>query len=205
MALHESPEHSIYKDIRQKILIGQIKEGERLVETTLAAFYQASRLHIKSALRLLEQESLAQHIPQCGFVAKAVTEAVLEEIIELRIALERAVFRRLLEVATEEDIAHLRKTVQRVAVFLQNDMLEDAMEEVDHFYSFVYQMSRFERITAILATYADYLQIIRRKSALDTSRNEASLRLLLDMMDAIERRDSEALLKHLERRRISAE
>lgn len=205
MAQHASPEYLIYKDLRQKILVGQIKEGDRLTETTLAAEYQASRLHIKSALRLLEQESLAQHIPQCGFVAKEVTDEALEEIVELRIALERAVFSRLVEVATEEDILHLRKTVQRVAVFLQNDMLEDAMEEVDHFYAFVYRMSRYERITAILSTYSDYIGIIRRKSATDAQRNQASLQLLLDMMDAMERRDKQALLQQVERRRLSAE
>lgn len=200
-----SPEYVIYKDLRQKILMGQLKEGDRLIETALAADYKASRLHIKSALRLLEQENLAQHIPQCGFIAKEVTEAAMDEIVELRIALERAVFRRLLEVATEEDHARLRKMVQHIAVFMQNDMIEDAMEEVDHFYNFVYQLSRFERITAILSTYTDYLQIIRRKSALDAQRNHDSLQLLLDMMDAIEKRDLETLLKHIERRRITAD
>lgn len=205
MEQNTSPEFSIYKDLRRKILLGKIGEGERLVETVLAADYKASRLHIKSALRLLEQEHLAQHIPQCGFVAKEVTEDAIEEIVELRIALERVVFKRLLEVITEEETTHLRRTTQRVAVFLQNDMMEDAMEEVDHFYSFVYEKSRFERITSILDTYTDYLKIIRRRSAEDQERNQASLKLLQDMMDAIEARDMEALMRHVERRRITAD
>lgn len=205
MEQNTSAEFLIYKDLRQKILLGKIGEGERLVETVLAAEYKASRLHIKSALRLLEQEQLAQHIPQCGFVAKGVTDEAIDEIVELRIALERVVFKRLLEVITEEETAHLRRTTQRVAVFLQNDMMEDAMEEVDHFYSFVYEKSRFERITAILDTYTDYLKIIRRRSAADEERNQASLKLLQDMMDAIEAKDAEALMRHIERRRITAE
>ena len=79
------------------------------------------------------------------------------------------------------------------------------MEEVDHFYSFVYEKSRFERITAILDTYTDYLKIIRRRSAADEERNQASLKLLQDMMDAIEAKDAEALMRHIERRRITAE
>ncbi len=205
MEQNTSAEFLIYKDLRRKILLGKIGEGERLVETVLAAEYKASRLHIKSALRLLEQEQLAQHIPQCGFVAKGVTDEAIDEIVELRIALERVVFKRLLEVITEEETAHLRRTTQRVAVFLQNDMMEDAMEEVDHFYSFVYEKSRFERITAILDTYTDYLKIIRRRSAADEERNQASLKLLQDMMDAIEAKDAEALMRHIERRRITAE
>lgn len=205
MTENKNSEYRIYKDLRQKILLGEIKEGDRLVETSLAAEYQASRLHIKSALRLLEQENLAQHIPQCGFVAKEVTDEAIDEIVELRIALERVVFKRLIEVITDEEIEYLRRTTQRVAVFLQNDMMEDAMEEVDHFYSFVYEKSHLERITGILDTYTDYLKIIRRRSSVNADRNQASLKLLQDIMDAIEARDTEALLRHNERRRITAE
>lgn len=205
MEEHTSSEFSIYKSLCKKILLGEIHEGERLVETMLAAQYQASRLHIKSALRLLEQEHLAQHIPQCGFVAKEVTGEAIAEIVELRIALERVVFQRLMEVISEEEIAYLRKVTQHVVVFMQNDMKEDAMERVDHFYSFVYEKSCYERITSILDTYTDYLKIIRRRSASDEARNQASLKLLQDIMDAIEQRDTNTLLHHIERRRIEAE
>lgn len=205
MEENKNAEYEIYKELRRKILLGEIKEGERLVETTLAADFHASRLHIKSALRLLEQENLAQHIPQCGFVAKGVTEEAIEEIVELQIALERVVFKRLVQVITDEEIAQLRKTTQRVVVFLQNDMVEDAMEEVDHFYSFVYEKSHLERITSILDTYTDYLKIIRRRSASDIDRNQASMQLLQDIMGAIEKRDTETLLRHIERRRITAD
>ncbi len=205
MGEYKNAEYEIYKDLRRKILLGEISGGDRLVETALAADYKASRLHIKSALRLLEQENLAQHIPQCGFVAKGVSDEAIEEIVELRIALERAVFKRLVQVISDEEIAHLRKTTQRVAVFLQNDMLEDAMEEVDHFYSFVYEKSRFQRITSILDTYTDYLKVIRRRSASDIDRNQASLQLLQDIVNAIENRDTELLLRQIERRRLTAD
>lgn len=205
MEYKDNPEIYIYKDIRRKILGGQIKEGDRLVETALAAGYQASRLHIKSALRLLEQENLAQHIPKCGFIAIGVTEEAVKEIVELRIALERVVFKRLVEIASGEEIAQLRKMVQRATVFFQNDMTEDVMEEVDRFYSFVYEKSKLVRISSILETYTDYLQIIRRKSALDAERNQASLKLFREIMDAIEKRDVETLLQCIERRRMDEE
>ena len=79
------------------------------------------------------------------------------------------------------------------------------MEEVDNFYSFVYEKSRFERIASILDTYGDYLKIIRRRSASDIDRNHASLQLLQDIMGAIEKRDTEGLLGQIERRRITAD
>ncbi len=205
MKKNMTAEMAIYKDLRKRILLGEIGDGARLVETSLALEYEASRLHIKSALRFLEQEGLATHIPQCGFVAKSVTEQAIEEIIEIRIALERVVFKRLIEMISEEEVAHLNKTVQRVSVFVENNMIEDAMEELDHFYNFVYEKSHYERITAILDTYGDYLKIVRRRSASDEKQNRESLAILQKMMEAIEKRDIDALLYQVERRRIESE
>ena len=198
---NSGPEYLIYRDLRRKILQGQIHDGERLVETALAASYQASRLHIKSALRLLEQEQLARHIPQCGFAARGLDEEAFGEIIELRIALERVVFARLAEKASQEQVAHLSKIVRRVAAFLSTDMLEDAMEEVDDFYSYAYEISGLNRITAILQTYGDYLKISRRRSASVAARNEASLRILQALVGALEKRDAAEVLRQVERRR----
>ena len=205
MVQNTSAEYMIYKDLRQKILTGEIQDRERLVETTLASAYQASRLHIKSALRLLEQENLAQHILKCGFVAKSLSPQAIEEIVELRIALERVVFKKLAETITDGEIAQLKKIVQRVAVFMENDMVEDAMEELDLYYSICYEKSGLERIPAILDVYTDYLKIIRRRSAEDKAQNLASLKLLQDMTAAMEKRDVETLLHHIERRRSEAE
>lgn len=205
MKKNVTAEMIIYKDLRKKILLGEIGDGARLIETSLAAEYEASRLHIKSALRFLEQEGLAIHIPQCGFVAKSVTEQSIEEIIEIRIALERVIFKRLIEVISDEEVAHLKKTVQRVAVFVENNMIEDAMEELDHFYNFAYEKSHYERITAILNTYGDYLKIVRRCSASDEKQNKESLAILQKMMEAIEKKDTKALLYQVERRRIESE
>ena len=205
ISIATNPEVLIYKDIRKKILTGELKDGDRLIETSLASRYQASRLHIKSALRLLEQESLAEHIPMSGFIVKGLTEDAFHEIVEMRIALERVLFCRILEVAKDEDISRLKKITRRVSVFLENNMLEDAMLEVDRFYSDIYALSGYTRITEILDTYSDYLKVIRRKSAGENERSKKSMEVLLQIMQALEDRDRDALVRNIERRRLEAE
>lgn len=201
----EEPEFPIYRDLRHKIISGEIGDGARLIETALARNYQASRLHIKSALRLLEREHLAEHIPRRGFFAKSVTEEDIAEIIDLRIALERVVFSRFLARATEADIATLRHLIQRIAAFLESGMIDDAMSEVDRFYEYVYDQSGCWRITSILATYDEYLKSIRRRSADQTERNVAAYHVLENIVDAIEMHDAPRLMHEIERRRIEAE
>lgn len=193
MADQNSPEIFVYKDLRKKILTGELKDQERLVETTLAAQYNVSRLHIKSALRLLEQEQLAEHIRMRGFQVKEFTEEAINEILELRYALDLVTFKRFMSVASKEDISRLRKMTQRIAVFFQNEMIEDAMLDLDSFYSFIYEKSGYIHITAILDKYSDYFKIIRRQTTTDAKLNQEAAQLLVRIMDAIEETNSELL------------
>ena len=193
MAKKNNPEIMVYKDLREKILTGELKDKDRLVETTLAAQYDVSRLHIKSALRLLEQEQLAEHIMMCGFQVKGFTEESMEEIGELHLALDCIIFARFTKTALEEEIAYLWKTAQRIKVFFQNNMVEDAMEELDNFYSYVYAKSGYIHITAILEKYSDYFKILRRQFTSDQRLNLETAELLLQIVQAMEEKDIDAL------------
>lgn len=201
----EGPEFPIYRDLRQKILAGDIQDGDRLTETALAREYNASRLHIKSALRLLEQEHLAAHIPQRGFFAQGVTENDLLEINDMRIALERVVFARLLDRVSTDDIARMRHMTKRIGAFMATEMLEDAMAELDEFYRFAYELSSCWRIVAILETYDEYLKFIRRRSVRLTDSNEESLYIVERIIDALEQHDYDTLMTEIERRRLDSE
>lgn len=200
MTKKTNPEVSIYKALRKKILTQELKKGDRLVETTLAKEYDASRLHIKSALRLLEQEHLAEHIPMCGFQVTGFTEDAMEEIEELRLALDKVTFAKFARTAAPADIAHLWKMAQRVKVFFQNNMVDDAMEELDHFYSFVYEKSGYIHITAILDKYSDYFKIMRRQSTSEFDLNMQAAELLFQIVEAVEKKDIDGLAAKLGQR-----
>lgn len=201
----EGPEFPIYRDLRQRILAGEIKNGDRLTETALARKYDASRLHIKSALRLLGQEHLAVHIPQRGFFAQGVTESDLQEINDMRIALERVVFLRLLERANAKDVEHMRHMTKRIGAFMDSNMVDDAMAELDEFYRFAYERSCSWRIVAILETYDEYFKFIRRRSVRLTDSNEESFRIVERIVDAIEQHDAGKLMREIERRTLDSE
>lgn len=200
MADKNSREIYVYKDLRKKILMGELKNNERLVETSLAMQYDVSRLHIKSALRLLEQEQLAEHIRMCGFQVKEFTEEAMNEVIELRYALDLVIFKRFMNVASKEYITRLRKMAQRINVFFQNEMIEDAMLELDNFYGFIYEKSGYIHITAILDKYSDYFKIIRRQFTSDAKLNQKAVQMLFCIIDAIEEKDLDLLTTMLGQR-----
>lgn len=194
-------ENDIYLDLRKKILTNKLKKGDRLVETALATHYQTSRLHIKSALRLLENEQLAEHILQSGFIVCGVDTGILDEVIILREALEKVVVKKVIAVALPEDIKAMRHMVERLSLFVHNGMIEDVMVELTKLYDYMYELCGYKRIVSILRMYSDYIVYIRRR----VSRQEDHLvayDTINGLMSAIEARDEEAAMKMIERRTI---
>ena len=56
----------VYQTLREAILKGNLKPGERLMEMKLANKLGVSRTPIREAIRMLEQEGLALTIPRRG-------------------------------------------------------------------------------------------------------------------------------------------
>lgn len=152
----------IYNDLKKKILSGELAHDERLVEVTTAEAYEASRLHAKEAFRLLEMERLVKHKPHRGFIVRGLTTEMIHEIIEIRQALEKVIFKEIIETATDEQLADVARKAKRFEVFVRSDMTEDAYEELKAMYEEVYALSAYKRIIKILDQYEDYIDLIRK-------------------------------------------
>jgi DNA-binding GntR family transcriptional regulator len=74
--------------LRDAIVTGKLKPGERLKENGLASQMSVSRSPIREAFRQLEQEGLIVSIPNQGSFVKVFDEDDVREIFTLRSALE---------------------------------------------------------------------------------------------------------------------
>lgn len=66
----------VFNTLREAILKGELKPGERLMELQLAAKLGVSRTPIREAIRMLEQEGLAVTIPRKGAEVAKMTERI---------------------------------------------------------------------------------------------------------------------------------
>ena len=78
----------VFNTLRQAILKGELKPGERLLEIALAERLGVSRTPVREAMRKLEQEGLVVMIPRRGAQVASITEKDLNDVLEVRIALE---------------------------------------------------------------------------------------------------------------------
>jgi DNA-binding GntR family transcriptional regulator len=94
--------------VREAILAGCFRLGDRLTQEKLAAQLGVSRTPIREALYLLEREGLVRLIPRKGAIVGGFDERDVVEIYEVRELLEPHAAVRACEIASPEDIDGLR-------------------------------------------------------------------------------------------------
>jgi DNA-binding GntR family transcriptional regulator len=122
---HAAPlRQQITRLLREDILSGTFQPGDALRESALCETYEVSRTVVREALRQLEAERLVTVVPHHGPAVTVLTPCDIEQIYEVRRALEglvgelfvarapEQVKRELRELLTEMETSYLRGTVR---------------------------------------------------------------------------------------------
>jgi DNA-binding GntR family transcriptional regulator len=93
----------VYSALRTRILSFELKPGEKILESDVAQNLGVSRTPIREALNKLEQEGLIRMLPNKGYFVSDVTTKEIEELYEIREALEVLAIRGAARNATAGD------------------------------------------------------------------------------------------------------
>lgn len=107
--------------LRDLILKGELKAGDRLVEHTLTDALGVGRGPLREAIRTLEGSRLLHRTPNSGVRVTTLTTGDIEQILRVREALEGMACRQAAENMTSQEIARLRALVDS----LQSDLEQD--------------------------------------------------------------------------------
>ena len=101
----------VYRILKERILDGESKPGERLKERDLVAELGASRTPIREALRQLSSEGLVVTRPRRGIIVADLEPREVNEIFELGVILESFAAKLAAISAQEDDIDRLKSLV----------------------------------------------------------------------------------------------
>ena len=79
---------SLADHLRQKILAGELRAGERIRESSIATALNISRAPLREALRLIEYGGLIEKTPNRSYVVATFDQRDIHELATLRTALE---------------------------------------------------------------------------------------------------------------------
>lgn len=186
---YPSIREEVFKYFRQKILKGEALPGSKLTESQLAEEMGISRTPVREALHSLEMEKLIQSVPRLGYVVREITKEDVEEIIEIRLALEPLAAKWCAEKLLPKDIKRLGKIVLLSDRYLERGDALKVVELDGEFHEIIYRASKSQRIEAILQTLRDHMLRFRmiglRVPEIARRSNEGHRRIV----DAIKRKD----------------
>jgi len=113
----------IYEKIREDILHGILRPGERIVEVSLCEAYNIGRSHVRTILSQLENEGLMTVVPNKGASVSKFSIEEINEIFNIRALLEGYSVRLTCGRVTKSQIAYLEKLHRN---------LHQAASEVDY-------------------------------------------------------------------------
>src|SRR5512133_2830966 len=98
---------AVYRKLRQNILKGKLKPGQKIVMADLAKEFGLSETPVREAIRRLESDGYVQFTPHMGAVVTGIDEGQLVEIYLIRSELEALAARLAGAYVTERDLDFL--------------------------------------------------------------------------------------------------
>jgi DNA-binding GntR family transcriptional regulator len=191
--------------LREAILHGQFRPGDRIRQEDIAERFGASRLPVREALRMLEAEGLTEHEPNKGARVPRLTQHEVEVIYKMRERLEPLALVESLPLLTEIDHERLADVQRRIE---ENTDLELFLDLDREFHMLTYSGCAIDPLNSMVTRLWNSTQHYRRAYVALGGQSRmwvvnSEHRLILDAVVRRDATDGERFLEgHIRRTRI---
>lgn len=140
----------VYNTLRQAILRGELKPGERLMEIQLANKLGVSRTPVREAIRKLELDGLVLMIPRKGAEVADISEKSLKDVLEVRKALEELAVQLACEKISKAQIAELKEAAEEFKKILKSNDITQIAEADVCFHDVIYMATDNQKLIQLL-------------------------------------------------------
>lgn len=182
---------AMYQALKQALLSGDIRGGQRLIIADIAKHHNVSPMPVREAIKRLQQEGWVDVLPHIGAVAKTTDLAKFKEIVEVRTHLEVLATVTATQRITARALLRLERLVARMEKNLQSTEVHKAMRMDRKFHFALYENSPNAFLVESVAALWDRASISQFIFAWDSFRAAASLKEHKAILDAVSRRDAQ--------------
>lgn len=151
----------VFEYLRNAILNGTLKPGERLMEISLAEQLGVSRTPVREAIRKLEKEKFVEMIPRKGAYVANLTARDILEVLEIRIVLEGFASKLAAERMDEADIAELEDNLKGFNEALEVLDRPEMIRKDNEFHNKIYSAAKNNKLIEIVQELHDQFQRFR--------------------------------------------
>lgn len=197
----------VFNTLRQAILTGELKPGERLMEIHLADRLGVSRTPIREAIRKLELEGLVVMIPRKGAQVAKITEKNLKDVLEVRRALDTLAVRLACKRMDDTYKKQLREACDEFAKVVKCSNTKDITEADVRFHDIINQSTGNDRLIQLVNNLAEQMYRYRLEYIKDAAYHNRLIDEHEEIYNAILERDEEraarAVVVHIDNQEAS--
>ena len=138
----------VYLWIKNAIINGDLKPGERIVQETLTEQLQVSRTPVRDALQRLDSEGLVIIRPFHGATVFELSPERIHEIYQIRILLESFAAQKALDFITDETLSELSSLNKQILA--NNSDIQECTACDRAFHGIICATSKLEYVNSIL-------------------------------------------------------
>ncbi|HHY19102.1 MAG TPA: GntR family transcriptional regulator [Firmicutes bacterium] len=195
----------VFEALREAIINGTLKPGERLMEVQLAEEMGVSRTPVREAIRKLELEKLVVMVPRKGAYVADISKTEIAEVFEIRRALEGLAAQLAADRATDDQLETLERYLFRISEAIDKGDLEATIMLDTEFHNELYQAANNERLGEMINNLREHIQRYRSTSLAHPGRMKQALSEHRRIVESIGKRDATLAKKLAEEHIINAE
>jgi DNA-binding GntR family transcriptional regulator len=195
--------HTLYDElvgrIRDMIIEGQLEPGSRIHEGQLGHALGVSRTPLREALKFVASEGLIDLVPGRGGVVRQLTPRDVRNMLDVLATLEVLAGRLACRNATQRQIAEVRQLHDRMMGFYAERQRLEYYKLNQAIHSAIAAMSDNDFLASTHEAIQSRLKRIRFIGNEAPAQWDAAVREHIEMIEALEKRDEDALAEVLSR------
>lgn len=154
-----------YNNLKSDVLAGRFNPGERLTEEHLAKSLGVSRTPVREALHKLESEGLVKPLESRGFSVARDSREEMEDLFDIRAALEGYAIRLVCDCIAEKSINELQDLIHKAEKALKRNELDEIFRYNTQFHDALHRViSHKSRFHSLIADTRNYVLRYRKDS-----------------------------------------
>lgn len=185
----------VFRTLRQEILTGELKPGERLMEIHLANRLGVSRTPIREAIRILELEGLVTMTPRRGAEVANITEKNLRDVLEVRRVLDALAASLACDRITDEEKEQLRAACDTFAKATETKNVTTIARADVALHDIIIKAAGNERLAQIVGNLSEQMYRYRFEYIKDASKHQSLIEEHRIIYESIIKQDKETAAK----------
>lgn len=188
----------VYQQLRRKLLRGDLAPDSQLDERQLAEELGVSRTPLREAISQLVKEGIVEHRPYRGNFVRTFTAKQVNDLYEVRKALESLAMRLAIRKLSQEHLEEIRTILDQVQEALDRGDIAAYTEADRRFHQAILQITGNETLIESLNRLAAQIQMVRILANRDPEVVERTAQERPRILAALEARDADTAARLME-------